>query len=165
MDNKLKDKWAEPEAIEAIIERHMKKLISRLHAYNNRLRLCRGSTPHPTTSTKAVTGHAPPTTTNAQEHAPPPPSSCRHSHAPSVAPKRVARVSQPVHATTPGPPQQRTATPNAKEGTDATQRHIASRPQGPRVVLGSQSDFYWRVACSWHHVSGAHKIRRYCIKL
>ena len=119
MDNKLKDKWAEPEAIEAIIERHVKKLFSRLHVYNNHL--FRGSVPHPTTSTKAVTGHVPPTTANAQEHAPPPPSSCRHSHTPSVAPKRVARVSQPVHATTPGLPQQRMATPNAKEGTDTTQ--------------------------------------------
>ena len=135
MDNKLKDKWAEPEAIEAIIEWHAKKLISMLCAYNNHLRLCHGSVPHPTTSTKAVTGHVPPTTTNAQEHVPPPPSSCQHSHAPSVAPKRVARVSQLVHATTPGLPQQRTATPNAKEGTDTTQCHIASRPQGPRVAL------------------------------
>ena len=113
---------------------------SRLRAYNNGLH--HGSAPHPTTLTKAVTGHAP-TTANAQEHAPPPPSSCRHSHAPSIAPKRVAWVSQPVHTTTLGLPQQRTATPNAKEGADATQRHITSRPQGPRVAL-TRATAAWR---------------------
>ena len=96
------------------------------------IRQHRGSMP---ARTEAVTGHAPPTTTNARQRAPPPPSSRRHSHTQGVAHKRATQPSRLVHTTTLESTRRRTATPTAEEGASTTPGHVASRPQGPSVVL------------------------------
>ena len=96
------------------------------------IRQHRGSTP---ARTKAVTGHAPPTTTNARQRAPPPPSSRRHSHTQGVAHKRATQPSRLAHTTTPESTRRCMAMPTAEEGASTTPGHVASRPQGPRVVL------------------------------
>jgi len=88
------------------------------------------------TPAHTITGHTPPTTTNVSDDTPPPPPSPhRHSHTWGVAHKRVTQPSQPAHATTPERPQRRAATPKAEEDTQGTPGHVASRPQGPSVVL------------------------------
>ena len=92
----------------------------------------RGSVPP---QTKTTTGHAPPTTTNAREHVPPPLPSRRHSHTQGVAHKRAMQPSQPVHTTTTESRRRCATTPKAEEDTQGTPGHIASRPQGPSIVL------------------------------
>src|SRR6266849_3619614 len=81
----------------------------------------------------AITEHTPPTTTDASGASPPPPPS-RCSHSPDVAQKRPARTLRAVHAMTQEPPQQRVATPKAKEGTDGTPCHVANGPKGPSAL-------------------------------
>ena len=85
--------------------------------------------------TKTTTGHAPPTTTNARERAPPPLPSHWHSHTQGVAHKHTMQPSQPAHTTTTESRRRRATTPKAEEGTQGTPGHVASRPQGPSVVL------------------------------
>ena len=85
--------------------------------------------------TKTTTGHVPPTTTNAREHAPPPLPSRRHSHTQGVAHKHATQPSQLVHTTTTESRRRRATTPKAEEGTQGTPGHVASRPQGPSIML------------------------------
>ena len=84
------------------------------------------------------TGHSgdtPPTTTNRKEHTPPPPPPCRHSHSQGIAHKRATEPPPSVHATTQETRRRREATPKAEEDTEGIPGHVASRPQGPSVVL------------------------------
>ena len=92
----------------------------------------RGSVPP---RTKTTTGHVPPTTTNARECTPPPLLSCRHSHTQGVAHKRATQPSQPAHTTTTESQRRHATTPKAEEDTQGTPGHVASRPQGPSVML------------------------------
>src|SRR6266852_7462512 len=81
----------------------------------------------------AIIEHMPPTTTDASGASPPPPPS-RRSHSPDVVQKRLTQTLRPVHAMTQEPPQQCTATPKAKEGTDGTPCHVANGPKGPSAL-------------------------------
>ena len=92
----------------------------------------RGSVPP---RTKTTTGHAPPTTTNTREHAPPPLPSRWHSHTQGIVHKRATQPSQPAHTTTTESRQRCATTPKAEEDTQGTPGHIASRPQGPSIML------------------------------
>ena len=80
-------------------------------------------------------GNTPPTTTNWKEHTPPPPPPCQHSHSQGIAHKRTTEPLPSVHATTQEMRRQCKATPKVEEDTEGIPGHVASRPQGPSVVL------------------------------